>query len=63
MRPNATDKPKVKFKMKVNQAGSSLKVTIPKPIVRALTLKAGDLVCVYLENHKIIIEPERKQNK
>jgi len=49
-------KPTVKFKVKVGYIGSSFRITIPRPIAEALELKVGEMVYVYLRDHKIVVE-------
>lgn len=48
----------IKFKIKVVKIGNSLRVTIPKEIVEAIKLKAGDLVNISLNNNQIIIQKD-----
>jgi putative addiction module antidote len=45
----------VKFRMKIVKVGNSLRVTIPKEIVEAVRLKAGDSVNIWLERNQIVI--------
>jgi AbrB family looped-hinge helix DNA binding protein len=45
----------VKFKMKIVKVGNSLRVTIPKEIVEAVRLRAGDSVNISLEGNQIVI--------
>jgi putative addiction module antidote len=41
--------------MKIVKVGNSLRVTIPKEIVEAVRLKAGDSVNIWLERNQIVI--------
>jgi AbrB family looped-hinge helix DNA binding protein len=45
----------VKFKMKLQKIGASLRVTIPQPVAETLNLKAGDILDLYLDNSHIVI--------
>jgi len=45
----------IEWKGKIFPAGDSFRVTIPKPIIRTLKLKAGDTVTIWLDDHQIII--------
>lgn len=53
----------IKFKIKVVKIGNSLRVTIPKEIVEAIKLKAGDLVDISLDNSQIIIQKNVEENQ
>jgi putative addiction module antidote len=45
----------IEFKMKLVKIGNSLRVTIPKEIIEALSLKEGDTLGVTLSNSEILI--------
>jgi putative addiction module antidote len=45
----------IKFKIKIVKVGNSLRITIPKEIVEALRLKAGDSVDITVEDSRIIV--------
>ena len=46
----------VKFKIKVVQVGNSLKVTIPKEMVEHVGLEKGDVVEMWADDGRIMIE-------
>ena len=46
----------VKFKMTLVKIGNSMRITIPKPIVDTLALKAGEELSLYMDDSRIIIE-------
>lgn len=46
----------VKFKRKILQNGSSLAVVIPYEIIDALKLKKGNMMEVWLEGERIVME-------
>jgi len=50
----------VKFKMKLQKIGASLRVTIPQPVAETLGLEAGDVLDLYVDNSHIIIEKAAK---
>lgn len=45
----------IEFKMKLVKIGNSLRVTIPKEITEALSLKEGDTLGVTLNNSEILM--------
>ncbi len=42
---------------------SSARVTLPKPIVDYLKIQEGDTVLIYVDDHKIIVEPKKDDEK
>jgi len=46
----------VKFELSVMQVGNSLRITIPKEIVKYLNLKKGNTVFMWIDNKHIIVE-------
>ena len=50
----------VVFEGKVFPAGDSLRVTIPKPITRALDLNAGDKVLISMNDSQMTLEKAKK---
>jgi len=53
----------IKFKIKIVRIGNSLRITIPKEIVEAFRLRAGDLVDISVENNRIIVCRARQASK
>ncbi len=49
----------VEFEISVVQVGNSLRMTVPKPIARAMNLAKGDTVLVSMTNGDMIV---RKQD-
>lgn len=49
----------IKFTVKANFVGHSLKVTIPKEVAECLGLEKGDEVSIYEENGRIILEKKK----
>ena len=47
----------LKLKRTLSKSGGSLVLRIPKDVERALSLKAGVDVYIWVENGKIVIEP------
>lgn len=47
----------LKLRRTLSESGRTLVLRIPKDIERALSLKAGNEVFIWVENEKIIIEP------
>jgi len=46
----------VKFLRKVRKWGDSVVFSIPREILRALDIKVGDEIEVYVSNNKIVVE-------
>ena len=46
----------VKFSVSVVLVGKSLKVTIPKEICQHIGLKKGDIVSMWADDHRVIVE-------
>jgi bifunctional DNA-binding transcriptional regulator/antitoxin component of YhaV-PrlF toxin-antitoxin module len=46
----------VKFKVSVVLVGKSLKVTIPKELCEHLSIKKGDKVQMWADDHHLIVE-------
>jgi len=47
------------MRRKLFRSASSLLLSIPKPIIRLLDLKEGDVVDVYVEGGRIVVEKVR----
>jgi putative addiction module antidote len=45
----------VEFRVKVVKVGNSLRITIPKELIRAMNLKVGDTVALTLETDYIAV--------
>ena len=50
----------LKLKRILSESGRTLVLRIPKDIERSLLLKAGDVIHIWIENGKIIVEPIKK---
>jgi hypothetical protein len=50
----------ITFERVLFPAGGSLRVNIPGPILKALDLKAGDLVSISLNDHQMVLEKAKK---
>lgn len=50
----------IKFEVKANLVGHSLKITIPIKIKGYLKLNPGDTVYLYEENNRIILEKKKE---
>ena len=50
----------LKLKRTLSKSGGSLVLRIPKDVERALSLKAGVDVYIWVENEKIVIEATTK---
>lgn len=51
----------IKFEGKVFPAGHSFRVTIPKPIIRQLKIKGGDILDIWLNDSQIVMaRPDKK---
>jgi len=48
----------LKIKVKVVKVGNSLRMTIPKDIVREMGLKAGDQLLVSLTDSQMLVEKQ-----
>ncbi|MCP8321958.1 MAG: AbrB/MazE/SpoVT family DNA-binding domain-containing protein [archaeon] len=48
----------MKIKVKVVKVGNSLRMTIPKDIVREMGLKAGDQLLVSLTDSQMLVEKQ-----
>jgi antitoxin component of MazEF toxin-antitoxin module len=49
------------FERKVFEAGDSLRLNLPGPIAKALKIRKGDLVLIWLNDNQIIIERKAKK--
>ena len=49
----------VKFRMSLMSVKGSIRMTIPKEIIEALSLKPKDTVLVSLTDSTILVEPEK----
>ena len=49
----------VKFEVSVMQVGASLRITIPKEIGKHLSLEKGNMVELWVDNHRIIMEKKK----
>jgi antitoxin component of MazEF toxin-antitoxin module len=46
----------VKFEVSVMQVGNSLRITIPKEIVKYFNVKKGDTVTMWVDDSHIVLE-------
>lgn len=44
----------------ISRGGSSLRITLPKKVIKAAGLEPSDIVAFYLEGEKVLIERIRK---
>jgi bifunctional DNA-binding transcriptional regulator/antitoxin component of YhaV-PrlF toxin-antitoxin module len=49
----------VKFESSVMQVGNSLRITIPQEVSKYLDIEKGDIVELWTENHRIILEKKK----
>ena len=47
----------------ISKWGNSQGLRVPKDVMKDLNLSVGDKVKIFVENHKIIIEPIREERK
>jgi AbrB family looped-hinge helix DNA binding protein len=48
----------LKLRRTISESGRSLVLRIPKDVERTLSLKSGDIVDIWVENNKIVIEKQ-----
>jgi antitoxin component of MazEF toxin-antitoxin module len=46
----------VKFEVSVMQVGNSIRITVPKEIVKHIEIKKGDKVVMWTDNNHVIFE-------
>ena len=47
---------KIRFKRIISESAGSLRVNIPKEIAEILNLNKSDMVYIYLDNKKMVLE-------
>jgi putative addiction module antidote len=48
--------------VKLTKIGNSLRITVPKEVLKTLNWKAGDMLEVGLTDHSMIVKKATKQN-
>jgi AbrB family looped-hinge helix DNA binding protein len=51
----------IEFEVKVNRVHGSLRMTIPKEIAKALTIREGDVVLVGINDSNMTVKKRSKQ--
>lgn len=51
----------VQFEVKAVQIGNSLKITIPKELVKHLKIMKGDTITLWADDSHIIVEKKKKE--
>jgi AbrB family looped-hinge helix DNA binding protein len=60
MEPDGRPVP-IEFEVKVNRVHGSLRMTIPKEIAKALTIREGDVVLVGVNDSNMTVKKRSKQ--
>jgi putative addiction module antidote len=50
------------IEVKLTKIGNSLRITVPKEVLKSLSWKAGDMLEVGLTDHSMIVKKATKQN-
>ncbi|MEM3637083.1 MAG: AbrB/MazE/SpoVT family DNA-binding domain-containing protein [Conexivisphaerales archaeon] len=53
----------VEFEVSVVKVGNSLRITIPKPVIKALGIQKGDKLGLSLTDHEIRLRKVQKDDK
>lgn len=53
----------IKFELSVMQVGNSLRVTIPKEVAKHLKLAKGDIIQLWVDNDRVILEKMKEQKE
>jgi len=53
----------VSWERSIFKTGGSHRVNIPTPILKALNLKNGDKLTIWLDDHRIIMQASKKRGR